>query len=296
MTDASETPKPPDQPVLHPGGRPGQPVATGGDSAEEQRRPAANLAPDAVPAENTDEDAAEERRRFQRAQQKRKRLLQQCERVLLLEFNRLSLPDWPDNYAVAEARRRRDIWIAVLCILGAVFLAGALHLAPAWLGGIGFGGFVLVTLLGVPMIRRFVTDRPSWMDLLLIRRRMMREAQAHVRHLEGNNGLAWQCAAMRDYNAVLDRPRFSAILRLSESGMLASALRTRAHMRLYLIFMLEAEKAYQRMQANYLANVQEAAAQGWIDSSGTDTEGDSGPASDEKGATADAGTAPPAAG
>ena len=44
-------------------------------------------------------------------QHRRRQLLRQCERVLLLDFDTLAMAGWPDSYALAEARRRRDLWL-----------------------------------------------------------------------------------------------------------------------------------------------------------------------------------------
>ncbi|WP_204355749.1 hypothetical protein [Marinobacter bohaiensis] len=195
----------------------------------------------------------------------RRRLLRQCERVLLLDFATLSMPDWPDNFSMAAARRRRDLWLFSATLAGAVFLCGIPGIVPAWVAGTGFGAFVLIALAGVPFIRRIFSSKPSYMELLLRRQHRLREARSHINHLEGEEGLAWQCAMMADFNPALRSTRFSGLVNLSEKRILAKSLRRREHFRLYLIYMLEAEKAYDRLQAGYFEDHQHAIDQGWLD-------------------------------
>lgn len=56
---------------------------------------------------------------------------------------------------------------------------------------------------------------------------------------------------MADFNIALKNTRFSSLLRLSERRILPRHLARREHVRLYLIYLLEAEKAYARVQAAF---------------------------------------------
>ncbi|BES70931.1 hypothetical protein RE428_19490 [Marinobacter nanhaiticus D15-8W] len=200
----------------------------------------------------------------------RRRLLRQCERVLLLDFNTLAMPDWPDNFTMAAARRRRDIWLFSASLAAIVFLAGVPGIVPAWIAGTGFGAFVLIVLAGIPFVRRLYSGQPSYIDLLLRRQHRMREARSHIQHLEGAEGLAWQCAMMAEFNPALRSPRFSGLVNLSEKRSLARELRRRDHIRLFLIYMLEAEKAYERLQHAYFEGHQTAIDKGWAPPEPTD--------------------------
>lgn len=196
-------------------------------------------------------------------QRKLRLMLRQCDRVLLMDFDLLAMTDWPDNYSVATARRSRDVWLFSALIAAAVFLSGLTGFVPAWIAGGGFGAFVIILLLGIPVVRSIYTSKPSYLDLLIKRQRMMRDARKHAEHLEGSDGLIWQCARMAEFNPALKNTRFSSLLGLSEQKNLPRALSRREHIRLYLIYLLEAEKAYGRVQAAFFEGNQEAIDQGW---------------------------------
>ncbi|MGO1503222.1 MAG: hypothetical protein ACTHWH_18285 [Marinobacter sp.] len=196
-------------------------------------------------------------------QRKLRLMLRQCDRVLLMDFDLLAMNDWPDNFSVVAARRSRDLWLFSALIAATVFLSGLTGFVPAWLAGGGFGAFVIILLLGVPVVRGMYTSAPSYLDLLIKRQRMMRDARKHAEHLEGSEGLIWQCARMTDFNPALKNARFSSLLGLSEQKSLARALSQREHIRLYLIYLLEAEKAYDRVQSAFFEGNQDAIDQGW---------------------------------
>lgn len=196
-------------------------------------------------------------------QRKLRLMLRQCDRVLLLDFELLALPDWPDNYTLSAARRNRDIWLFCALLAAIVFLSGMTGFVPAWIAGGGFGAFVIILLLGVPGIRRLYTSRPSYLDLVIRRQRLLRDARRHIEHLEGKEGLAWQCARMGEFNSVLKATRFSELLALSERRVLARNMNRREHIRLYLIYLLEAEKAYSRAQQAFFEGHQQAIDKGW---------------------------------
>ena len=185
-------------------------------------------------------------------QSRRRKLLHDCERLLLLDFDTLAIPHWPDHHQLTQARKRRDTWLIVLGVLGTLVLAAMGNLVPAVIGGVGFGLLVLCALWGVPAIRHIFSGRPTFAELVLKRRRLIHQARKHVEHLEGSKGLAACCRALAEYNPALRRSRFQRLYRLSETGRLAGQIRSRAKSQLYLIFALEAEKAYNRLREAYL--------------------------------------------
>lgn len=196
-------------------------------------------------------------------QRKLRLMLSQCDRVLLMDFELLAMNDWPDNFSIAAARRSRDLWLFSALVAAIVFLSGLTGFVPAWIAGGGFGAFVIILLLGIPVVRGIYTSVPSYLDLLIKRQRMMRDARKHAEHLEGKEGLIWQCARMADFNPALKNTRFSSLLRLSEQKVLPRALSRREHIRLYLIYLLEAEKAYGQAQTAFFEGNQNAIDQGW---------------------------------
>jgi len=196
-------------------------------------------------------------------QRKLRLMLRQCDRVLLLDFDMLALPDWPDNYSLNAARRNRDVWLFCALLAAVVFLSGMTGFVPAWIAGGGFGAFIIILLLGVPGVRRLYTSRPSYLDLVIRRQRLLRDARKHIEHLEGKEGLVWQCAHMAEFNSALKATRFSELLALSERRVLARNMSRREHIRLYLIYLLEAEKAYSRAQQAFFEGHQQALDKGW---------------------------------
>lgn len=199
----------------------------------------------------------------QTSQRRLRNLLRQCERVLLLDFPMLSMQGWPDNFALAEARRRRDVWLFCATLSALVFLSGMTGFVPAWIAGGGFGVFALVIIAGIPTVRRLFASKPSYLELLILRQSLMKDARKHVAHLEGEVGLLWQCAQMAEFNPTLKSVRFSGLVRLSEQRILPRSLVKREHIRLYLIYMLEAERAYDRVQHAYFEGHQAAIDNGW---------------------------------
>ena len=264
---ATQANEPAQAPVLRPG-RAADPVpapVAPGDQAPATvpANPAAESAPTGQAPETSSESGKPERVLAESRQRKLRLMLRQCDRVLLMDFDLLAMNGWPDNYTMAEARRSRDLWLFSALIAAAVFLSGLTGFVPAWIAGGGFGAFVIILLLGVPAVRRIYTTKPSYLDLIMTRQRLLREARQHVAHLEGSDGLIWQCARMADFNPALKNTRFSHLLRLSESRSLSRQLTRREHVRLYLIYLLEAEKAYSRVQKAFFEGNQEALDRGW---------------------------------
>lgn len=217
----------------------------------------------ANPGEQTDNPTQTDPARAKSRQRELRLMLRQCDRVLLMDFELLAMNDWPDNFSVAGARRNRDLWLFSALVAAAVFLSGLTGFVPAWIAGGGFGAFVIILLMGVPLVRRVYTSAPSYLDLLIKRQRMLRDARKHAEHLEGKEGLIWQCARMAEFNPALKNTRFATLLRLSEDKTLPGALSRREHVRLYLIYLMEAEKAYSRVQAAFFEGNQQAIDRGW---------------------------------
>ncbi|MCK2149941.1 hypothetical protein MYE70_12815 [Marinobacter alexandrii] len=243
------------------------PSATQPDAAEAEAE-----ALETAPAVEEKEGVAEEleaassefeQARAQFKQRELRLILRQCDRVLLLDFNRLAMSDWPDDYTLATARRNRDLWLFSAFAAAVVFVSGLTGFVTAWVAGTGFGAFMIILMLGIPAVRRIYTSSPSYLDVIMKRQRLLREARAYAAHLEGKEGLIWQCTRMADFNAALKNTRFSSLIRLSERRILPSHLTRREHVRLYLIYLLEAEKAYARVQAAFFEGNRRAIDQGW---------------------------------
>ncbi|MBJ6137460.1 hypothetical protein [Marinobacter litoralis] len=254
-------------------GRPADPLETplqergeGVDADQTEVTPAdSDEQPDSSDAGAEDEPSTQddEPRKAQSELKNLRLMLRQCDRVLLMDFELLSMADWPDNYSMAQARRSRDLWLLSAIVAASVFLSGLTGMVPAWIAGGGFGICVIILLLGMPFIRTIYTNKPSYLDLVLKRQRMLNDARKHAAHLEGADGLAWQCARMARYNPTLRHGRFSDMIRLSEQRVLPRYLTKREHVRLYLIYMLEAERAYNKIQQAFFDGNQAAIDKGW---------------------------------
>lgn len=237
-------------------------VGGAGEDSSSATAPVAGLEAEAAPSTPADAVAIDELSAARR-QHKLRLLLRQCDRVLLLDFNLLAMSSWPDNYTVAAARRRRDLWLFSATLSGLIFLSGMTGLVPAWVAGGGFGAFVIILLAGIPVIRRLYSGHESYLELIMRRQRLMREARKHIAHLEGNAGLLWQCAQMSEFNPALRSLRFQRLISLSEKRVLARYCVRRQHVRLFLIYMLESEKAYSRLEQAFFDGNQAAIDAGW---------------------------------
>lgn len=191
-------------------------------------------------------------------------VLRSCERLLVVDEALLEMRQWPDDRQMAQARRWRDLWLLELALCAIVLAAAVAALVPPWLGGAGFGLLVAVMAWALPPVRRVFSRPPTYGQLLVRRFQLLRLARDHVRELEGHPGLVWQCAGLDGFNPALRQPRFRGLRQLSRKGQLLDFIRTQRHVRLYLMFMLEARKGYQRAQFDYLREYQRAGEKGWL--------------------------------
>jgi hypothetical protein len=271
---------PPDEPLLRQGRRadPALEQQSGPEQQPELEKEPENSGPDSAGAkEKTSPDdskpaAGIEKTITESRQRKLRLILRQCDRVMLMDFEILAMSDWPDNYSMAVARRSRDLWLFCSLLAAVVFFSGMTGFVPAWIAGGGFGVFVILLLCGLPSVRGLITRKPSYLELTIKRRQMLQDARKHVQHLEGAEGLVWQCAHMSEFNTSLRAMRFSELLALSERRVLAKHMTRRQHVRLYLIYMLEAEKGYSRAEKAFFEGHQTALDEGW-ESVATSSEG-----------------------
>ncbi|MFD2230608.1 hypothetical protein [Alkalimarinus sediminis] len=182
----------------------------------------------------------------------RKKLLAECQTLLNVNYDWLYLDDYPDNRSVALAKRNRDYWLFICCVFFIVFCAGVLGVVPAWVGGSSFGLLFVVLCFALKPFRRFFSAEPTLNELLSERKKLEFRALNHIKLLEGQEGLAWKCRKLAKYNANLKRTLFQGAMDLSAKKRLFSVIREKKHIRLYLQLMLEAEKAYKRLQQDYL--------------------------------------------
>jgi len=182
-----------------------------------------------------------------------KRLLASCEKVNLLNASILMLEGFPDNWSLDQARKTRDVLLMLSATLLSLFSVGLVGLFPAVMTGLMLGLGLLFGALALSPIQSSFTGKPTLGQLIQQRRQLVQAAQAHVQFLEGGGGLVWRCEALGHYNRHLYRNQFNVLVQHSKNGNLARVLRTPAHFRLYIQFMIEAQKAYRKLQAIYLS-------------------------------------------
>lgn len=214
-------------------------------------------------SENRDKPPTRQEMKVQ--QHRKKKLLAGCEPVMGLNYDTLAMDDYPSNEVVARARKDRDQWIAICSLFGSIFLFGFTGIVPALVAGISCGVAMLAFVLAFSPLRFRFFDEPSLQELLETRKRIEFRALNHIQFLEGDDGLAWRCEKMGKYNSNLNRKLFRGLILFSRSRDLMDVIRNRKQIRLYLLFMIEAQKAYKRLQRDYLENHFKHLDQGWDD-------------------------------
>lgn len=210
-------------------------------------------------------DKSPTRQEMKVQQHRKKKLLAGCEPVMGLNYDTLAMDDYPSNEVVARARKDRDQWIAICSLFGSIFLFGFTGIVPALIAGISCGVAMLAFVLAFSPLRSRFFDEHSLQELLETRKRIEFRALNHIQFLEGDDGLAWRCEKMGKYNSNLNRKLFRGLILFSRSRDLMDVIRNRKQIRLYLLFMIEAQKAYKRLQRDYLENHFKHLDQGWDD-------------------------------
>lgn len=198
-------------------------------------------------------------------QHRKKILLAGCEPVMSFNYDFLAMDDYPENSLVALARRDRDYWLVVCIVFASVFFFGLLGFVSAGVSGIAFGLSFLSAIFAFSPLRRHFFSRPPLRELLEKRKQIEFRALTHIRLLEGEDGLAWRCQKLHKYNSNLAKKIFSGLYRFSKEHQLLNVLRERRHIRLYLLLMIEAQKAYKRLEQDYLEHHFKHLEAGWDD-------------------------------
>lgn len=198
-------------------------------------------------------------------QHRKKILLAGCEPVMGLNYDHLAMDDYPDNTLVAEARRDRDYWVLICAIFASLFVFSLLGLLDAWVGGVGCGMAFLSAFFAFSPMRKFFFSRPHLHELLAKRKVIEYGALHHIQYLEGTDGLAWRCQKLTKFNPNLSKSLFNGIYRYSKDRSLLNYMQNKKTIRLYLLLMVEAQKAYKRLEKEYLESHFKHLDQGWDD-------------------------------
>lgn len=198
-------------------------------------------------------------------QHRKKVLLAGCEPVMGLNYDFLAMDDYPDNALVAEARRDRDYWVAICATFATLFVFSLLGLVTPWVGGVGAGLCFISAMFAFSPARKIFFSRPHLHELLAKRKVLEYSAMHHIKYLEGVDGLAWRCEKMAKFNPNLENKLFLGLYRYSKSKSLLDYIHNKKTIRLYLLLMTEAQKAYKRLEKEYLEAHFQHLEQGWDD-------------------------------
>lgn len=206
-------------------------------------------------------------------QHRKKILLAGCEPVMGFNYNFLAMDDYPDNALVSAAKRDRDYWLSVCAIFGSVFFFGLLGFVSPGIAGIACGLGFLSAIFAFSPFRKHFFSRPHLHELMAKRKEIEFRALNHISLLEGKDGLAWRCKKLQKYNSNLSKNIFSGIFHYSKQRQLLNIVRQKKHIRLYLLLMIESQKAYKRLEKDYLEHHFNHLEEGWDDRIG-ETEAD----------------------
>ena len=185
-------------------------------------------------------------------QHRKKILLAGCEPVMGFNYDYLAMDDYPENSLVAAARRDRDYWLVICSVFGSVFFFGLIGFISPGIAGVACGLGFLSAIFAFSPFRRYFFSRPHLHQLLAKRKEIEYRALSHIHLLEGKDGLAWRCKKLQKYNSNLSKKLFSGLYHYSKQRQLPNILREKKHIRLYLLLMIESQKAYKRLEKDYL--------------------------------------------
>ncbi len=185
-------------------------------------------------------------------QHRKKILLAGCEPVMGFNYDYLAMDDYPENSLVAAARRDRDYWLVICSVFGSVFFFGLIGFISPGIAGVACGLGFLSAIFAFSPFRRYFFSRPHLHQLLAKRKEIEYRALSHIHLLEGKEGLAWRCKKLQKYNSNLSKKLFSGLYHYSKQRQLPNILREKKHIRLYLLLMIESQKAYKRLEKDYL--------------------------------------------
>ncbi len=164
-----------------------------------------------------------------------------------LDYNLLSLADFPTDHELYAAKRARTLWFIALGSALFLFLASLLSLTSSWVGGIAGGiAFVLWLTHGAGLMN-FFPSLNRYSTLVTLRKRLKRDLVEYIRNLEGRIGFMHRIYPLVQYNARLSSRKFKRLALMSKEHTLLANLKTLQDTLAYHEFMVEARTAYQEM-------------------------------------------------
>ena len=195
----------------------------------------------------------EERQKKIKEREDAEKLRQDAERRALyselesLDFNLLSLLDFPTDHELYTAKRARTLWFVALGSALFLFLASLFSLTSPWVGGIAGGiAFVLWLTHGAGMMS-FFPSLNRYPAMVTLRKRLKRDLIEYIRNLEGRLGFMHRIYPLVQYNSRLGSRKFKRLALMSKEHTLLANLRNLQDTRAYHEFMVEALRGYQEM-------------------------------------------------
>lgn len=164
-----------------------------------------------------------------------------------LDYDLLSLIEYPTDHEIYAARRARTLWFIALGSALFLFLASLLSLTSPWVGGIAGGiAFILWLTHGAGMMSYFPSLN-RYPRMIALRKRLKRDLIEYIRNLEGRQGFMHRIYPLVQFNPRLGARKFKRLALMSKEHTLLANLRTLQDTRAYHEFMVEALRGYQEL-------------------------------------------------
>lgn len=186
----------------------------------------------------------EERRKAEEARQKAEReaLYKDLEN---LDYDLLSLSEYPSDFEVESARRARMGWFFGLGVAVFLFTSSLLNLVHSWVGGIAGGvAFVLWLSHGTGMLT-ILPGLSKYPELLAKRRRIKNQVTEYIQKTESKRGYIHRVYPLVHHNPRLRARKFRRIALMSKEHTIMSHMKTLQDVALYHEYLEEAKKAAQ---------------------------------------------------
>lgn len=160
-----------------------------------------------------------------------------------LDYNLLSLDDYPSDFEIESARRSRLGWFFGLGVSVFLFTSSLLNLVHPWVGGISGGiAFVLWLSHGTGMMH-FLPGLSRYPELLAKRRRIKNSVTEYIQQIEGKRGFIHRIYPLVHHNPRLRARKFRRIALMSKEHNLMSNMKTLQDVALYHEYLDECRKA-----------------------------------------------------
>ncbi|OOV87150.1 cell envelope integrity protein TolA [Oceanospirillum linum] len=160
-----------------------------------------------------------------------------------LNYELLSLSEYPSDFEIESARRSRLGWFFGLGISVFLFTSSLLNLVHPWVGGIAGGiAFVLWLSHGTGMMQ-FLPGLSRYPELLAKRRKIKNGVTEYIQQIEAKRGFIHRIYPLVHHNPRLRARKFRRIALMSKEHNLMSNMKTLQDVALYHEYLDECRKA-----------------------------------------------------